>query len=55
MRELWRILVGVLREIADESAYERYLAAHSCEHSPKEWRRFHEERLRVKYTRAKCC
>jgi hypothetical protein len=55
MKSLWRIIVGILREISDESAYERHLAAHRCEHSPAEWRRFHEQRLRSKYARAKCC
>ena len=55
MKALWQILVGVFREISDESAYERHLAAHSRQHSPAEWRRFQEERLRAKYARAKCC
>ena len=55
MKALWRILVGILREISDESAYERHLAAHDRQHSKAEWRVFHEERLRAKYARAKCC
>jgi hypothetical protein len=55
MKSLWRILVGILREIADESAYQRHLTAHDRPHSPAEWRVFHEERLRAKYARAKCC
>jgi hypothetical protein len=55
MRSLWRILIGILREISDESAYERHLRAHGVTHSADEWRRFHESRLRAKYVRAKCC
>lgn len=55
MKELWRIIVGILRELSDESAYERHLKAHGCVHSGEEWRRFQEHRLRGKYARAKCC
>jgi hypothetical protein len=55
MRALWRIVVGLLRELSDEKAYDRHLAAHGRPHSAEEWRRFSEERLRAKYSRAKCC
>lgn len=55
LRKLGRIILGILREISDESAYKRYLAAHQAQHSGKEWRRFSEERLKQKYARAKCC
>lgn len=55
MRALWRIVVGLLKELADENAYQRHLAAHGVAHSGEEWRRFSEERLRAKYQRAKCC
>jgi hypothetical protein len=48
---IWRLL----RELADENAYARHLAAHGRSHSAEEWRRFSEERLRAKYARAKCC
>lgn len=51
----WRLLVGVLRELADESAYARHLERHGAAHSGAEWRRFTEYRLRAKYARAKCC
>jgi len=50
-----KLLLRILRELADESAYARHLAAHGREHSGVEWRRFSEERLRAKYARAKCC
>lgn len=46
---------GLLRELSDESAYQRHLDSHGREHSGDEWRRFSEERLRAKYAQAKCC
>lgn len=55
LRRFFRILAGLLRELADENAYQRHLAAHGATHSAEEWRRFSEHRLRTKYTRAKCC
>ena len=55
MRQFFRIVMGLLRELADENAYARHLAVHGREHSGEEWRRFSEERLRAKYARAKCC
>jgi hypothetical protein len=53
--KLLRFVRQLLRELADENAYERHLAAHGCVHSAEEWRRFSDERLRAKYARAKCC
>lgn len=53
-----RIAAGVmalLREIADENAYARHLAARGVGDTPAEWRRFSDERMRAKYQRAKCC
>jgi hypothetical protein len=55
LRTFARIIAGLLRELSDESAYERHLAAHAREHSGEEWRRFSEERLRMKYSKPKCC
>ena len=49
------ILLGILREIADENAYARHLASHGVTHSGAEWRRFSEHRMQAKYMRAKCC
>ena len=54
-RSVLRIVLGILREIADENAYARHLAHHGVTHSGAEWRRFSEHRLRAKYARAKCC
>jgi hypothetical protein len=53
--ETYRIVAGVLREIADERAYERHLAWQGRPHSPDEWRRFWEQRLHARYVRPKCC
>jgi predicted secreted acid phosphatase len=55
MRTVWTIVIGILRELADENAYQRHLVAHSRKHSPEEWKRFCDERLKMKYSRAKCC
>lgn len=55
MRRFWRIVTGLMRELADENAYARHLAVHKRAHSPEEWRRFSEERLCAKFTRPKCC
>ena len=55
MRRLGRLLMALLRELSDEGPYRRHLAAHGVAHSGVEWRRFCEERLRAKYTRARCC
>lgn len=49
------VVLDLLREIADENAYRRHLAARSREHSAAEWRAFSERRLTSKYIRPKCC
>jgi hypothetical protein len=45
----------LFRELGDQNAYDRHLAAGNLKHSPKEWRRFADERFRAKYQRPKCC
>jgi hypothetical protein len=55
MKRLGRLILALLRELADENAYQRHLVVHGRVHSGEEWRRFSEERLRAKYARAKCC
>lgn len=55
MKQFWSIVMGLLRELSDESAYQRHLQWHGRTHSPEEWRRFSEHRLKAKYQRAKCC
>lgn len=53
MKRAFQLIVALLRELSDESAYQRHLAGRPP--SAEEWRRFSEERLRAKYARAKCC
>ncbi len=55
LKRFGEILMGLLRELADESAYKRHLAAHGRAHSAEEWRRFSDHRLHAKYIRPKCC
>jgi hypothetical protein len=55
VRNFGRFVIALLREIGDESAYQRHLAAHGVAPSGAEWRRFSEARLRAKYAKAKCC
>ena len=56
---LWRALAdiarGILRELSDQSAYERHLAAHGVRHSPEAWRRFQDEQWQARAHRPKCC
>jgi hypothetical protein len=55
MRRVGRLILSLLRELADENAYQRHLAASGQTHSGEEWRKFCDQRLRAKYMRAKCC
>jgi hypothetical protein len=55
MRNLFALLRALVRELADENAYQRHLAFHGRVHSGDEWRRFCDQRMRSKYARAKCC
>lgn len=55
LARLASLLVALARELADENAYQRHLAAHGRVHSGQEWRRFCDHRLSAKYTRPKCC
>lgn len=50
-----RLLLGLLRELSDQNAYQRHLAAQGRSPSPEEWRRFSDARLRAKYGRVRCC
>lgn len=55
MRAFLHGVMVLLREIADENAYNRHLRAHGCIHSAEEWRRFCDERLARKFAQSKCC
>ena len=54
-RRAGALAMAVLRELSDERAYGRHLAACGRRHSAEEWRRFSDERLRARFARAKCC
>ena len=55
MRRLAKLFMALLRELGDENAYRRHLEMHGATHSGPEWRRFAEQRMKEKYSRAKCC
>ena len=55
LRQFARVFLAILRELADENAYNRHLKAHACRNSPEEYRRFQSEHFKAKYQRAKCC
>jgi hypothetical protein len=55
LRRFGKVVMGLLRELSDQTAYQRHLDAHGRRHSGSEWRLFCEERLRAKYSRPKCC
>jgi hypothetical protein len=55
MRRALQFVKQLLRELSDENAYQRHLAAHGREHSPEEWRRFADQRMQARYRQAKCC
>jgi hypothetical protein len=55
LKRFGRLVLGLLRELADETAYRRHLETHGRVHSGAEWRRFSQARLTARYQRAKCC
>ena len=55
LRRFGSLILALLRELSDESAYHRHLVKHSHVHSPEEWRKFCDERLRAKFLRTRCC
>ena len=55
LRKLIAGIASLAKELADETAYKRHLAATGKEPSGQEWRRFSDARLRRKYRNGKCC
>lgn len=55
MRRAAALLLELLRELADESAYQRYLKARGVSPSPDEWRQFSDARLAARFGHPKCC
>ena len=55
MKRFLHLCKALMRELSDEAAYRRYLAAAGREPSPEAWRAFSDQRYRRKYQNAKCC
>lgn len=55
MRRFFAFVLYLFREIGDENAYRRHLAAHGLTHSGEQWRVFFDAKAKNKYQRAKCC
>jgi len=55
VRNILSGLADLMREISDQNAYQRHLTEHGTTHSAEEWRRFSDERFRMKYQQVKCC
>ncbi|HOK45591.1 MAG TPA: hypothetical protein PLA43_12415 [Bryobacteraceae bacterium] len=55
LKRFGELVMALLRELGDENAYNRHLAAHGRTHSRAEWQRFSDERFRARYIRPKCC
>ena len=53
--ELFGLIVAVLREIFDESAYERFLDRSRLESSPNAYAIFRQENEQAKSRRPRCC
>jgi hypothetical protein len=55
MRQIIATLVATLREIFDESAYQRFLSFHRMASCPSAYAAFLREQERAKARRPKCC
>jgi len=55
LRELFGLIVAVLREIFDESAYQRFLDRSRLESSPNTYAIFRKENEQAKSRRPRCC
>ena len=50
-----RLVYALLKELSDETAYQRHLATHGLKHSGEAWRHFSAERFRTRFVRPRCC
>lgn len=55
MKMFWRTFLAMVREIFDESAYERFLARTHSARSFASYREFVQEREAGATTRPRCC
>ena len=53
--EVWATLLATLREIFDESAYERFLTRNAVRSSRAAWAAFVREQACGRERRARCC
>jgi hypothetical protein len=55
LRELLGLIVAILREIFDESAYQRFLDRSRLQSSPNAYAVFQQENEQAKSRRPRCC
>ncbi len=55
LRELFGLIVAAMREIFDESAYQRFLDRSRLESSPNAYAIFRQENEQAKSRRPRCC
>jgi hypothetical protein len=55
LHEFFGLIVAVLREIFDETAYERFLDRRRLESSPNAYAIFRQENEQAKSRRPRCC
>jgi len=55
LRKLFGLIVAILREIFDESAYQRFLDRSCLESSPNAYAIFLQENEQAKSRRPRCC
>ena len=55
LRQAWQIVRATLREIFDESAYERFLARTQSSRSVESYRQFQREREAGMERKPRCC
>jgi len=55
LKSLWKIAAATLREIFDESAYERFLARHKLVSSAASYTQFCRDREQTVVRRPRCC
>lgn len=55
LKALSLLVLAIVRELADESAYARHLAAIGTPHSKEEWQAFQNCRLERKFRGGRCC
>ena len=55
LKRFGSLILELLRELSDENAYRRHLAAHGRPHSRQEWQKFSNARLLARYVQPKCC